>query len=414
MCLRMRSSALRITVVALVLIAFAAAAGFLFQTQRQIAASTTALRAFDRQARDASDALGDARASEQAYVAAGQGVAFWMSKVSATADAVTSSVGSLRRSASSADARAALDEAAGTIAEFTAVDQRARDYLKSREPLMAGDVIFTEGAEKAAAGARQIEAARLAEHQDFDAFEALLRRQQAMAAGGAGAFTIFAVLLLAPIRRQAQTDDPEGATPEAPPPAATVNPSRVDRASSSTLALNLPREERFSVLRSAAVGPIMRSAADLATEFGRVRDLHDLTRLLGRAADLIDASGVVVWMGNTSGGDLRPLISHGYSPQVAARMPLVPRSADNAAAAAYRTGKMQIVLSRPGGSSGAIVAPILVADGCIGAFSAEIRSGGETSETIQALAAMSAAHLAAIVPAATATAVESKTATASA
>ena len=405
----MRSSALRIAVVLLVLIAFAAASVFLFDTERQIAASATALRTFDRRAHDASDALGDARASEQAYVAAGQGVAFWMSKVSAITDAVTSAVDGLRRSASSANARAALDEAAATIAEFTAVDQRAREYLTSNEPLMAGDVIFTEGAERAAAGARQIESARLAEHLDSDAFEARLRLLQAMAAGGAGAFTLFAVLLLAPIRRQASSEEREGVKTEALQPAATVAPPRVDRADSSMLALNLPRDERFSVPRSAAVGPIMRSAAELATEFGRVRDLQDLSRLLGRAADLIDASGVVVWMGNTSGGDLRPMISHGYPPQVAARMPLVPRNADNAAAAAYRTGKMQIVLSRPGGSNGAIVAPILVADGCIGAFSAEIRSGGETSETIQALATMSAAHLAAIVPMA-AMAVQTQTA----
>src|SRR5437870_3166054 len=284
----MRSSALRVTVVALVLIAFAAAAAFLFNTERQIAASTAALRAFDRQARDASDALGDARASEQAYVAAGQGVAFWMSKVSATADAVTSSVDSLRRSASSANARAALDEAAATVAEFTAVDRRSRDYLISSEPRIAGDVIFTEGAERAAASARQIESARLAEHQDFDAFEAQLRRQQAMAAAGAGAFTIFAVLLLAPIRRQAPTADSEDA--------------RVDRADPSMLALNLPREERLSIPRSTSVGPVMRTAADLATEFGRVRDLQDLGRLLGRTADLIDASGMVVWIGNASGG----------------------------------------------------------------------------------------------------------------
>jgi len=235
-----------------------------------------------------------------------------------------------------------------------------------------------------------------------------------MAAGGAGAFTIFAVLLLAPIRRRAPTEEVEGVKIDALRPTATVNPPRADRADSSMLALNLPREERVSIPRSAAVGPIMRSAADLTTEFGRVRDLQDLSRLLGRAADLMDASGVVVWMGTTSGGDLRPMISHGYSPQVAARMPLVPRHADNAAAAAYRTGKMQIVLSRPGGSNGAIVAPILVADGCIGAFSAEIRSGGETSETIQALATMSAAHLAAIVPLASASAAAAQSVTATA
>jgi GAF domain-containing protein len=80
-----------------------------------------------------------------------------------------------------------------------------------------------------------------------------------------------------------------------------------------------------------------------------------------------------------------------------ARIPPVPRSADNAAAAAYRSGRLQIVLARPGGTSGAIVAPILSADGCIGALSAEIRGGGETSEGIQALASIFAAHLAGVL-----------------
>ncbi len=80
-----------------------------------------------------------------------------------------------------------------------------------------------------------------------------------------------------------------------------------------------------------------------------------------------------------------------------ARMPAVPRSGDNAAAAAYRTGVLQIVMSRPGASSGAVVAPISGPDGCIGALSAEIRGGGETSDSVQALAAILAAQLASIV-----------------
>ena len=80
-------------------------------------------------------------------------------------------------------------------------------------------------------------------------------------------------------------------------------------------------------------------------------------------------------------------------------MPPVPRAADNAAGAAYRTGEMQIVLSRPGGAPGAIVAPILSADGCIGALSAEIQGGSEASEAIQALATIFAAHLAPLLTA---------------
>jgi len=72
----------------------------------------------------------------------------------------------------------------------------------------------------------------------------------------------------------------------------------------------------------------------------------------------------------------------------------VPRSADNAAAAAYRTGQMQIVLARPGGNPGALVAPILAADGCIGALSATIQGRGAASESVQALSTIVAAHLA--------------------
>jgi GAF domain-containing protein len=43
------------------------------------------------------------------------------------------------------------------------------------------------------------------------------------------------------------------------------------------------------------------------------------------------------------------------------------------------------------------VAPILTADGCIGALSAEIRSGGETSQSVQALASIFAAQLAGVL-----------------
>jgi hypothetical protein len=114
---------------------------------------------------------------------------------------------------------------------------------------------------------------------------------------------------------------------------------------------------------------------------------------------MMDAAGLIVWMGNTSGVDLQPMMAHGYAPSMLARMPSVPRSADNAAAAAYRTGTLQIVLSHPGSQNGAIVAPILAADGCVGALSAEIRGGGEGAETVQALAAIVAAHLAGIVAA---------------
>jgi hypothetical protein len=138
----------------------------------------------------------------------------------------------------------------------------------------------------------------------------------------------------------------------------------------------------------------------VVTDLGRVRDLPELTRVLGRAAEVMDASGLIVWIGSSSGDDLHPVLTHGYSDEAVARFPAVPRSADNAAAAAYRLGTAQIVNSRPGGARGAVVAPILSVDGCIGALSAEIRSGGETSQSVQALASIFAAQLAGVFAAA--------------
>ena len=78
-------------------------------------------------------------------------------------------------------------------------------------------------------------------------------------------------------------------------------------------------------------------------------------------------------------------------------MPTLRRSSDNAAAAAFRSGKLQIVLAHEGSASGAIVAPMLSSRGCVGVMSAETQRGAETSESLQAMAAIFAAQLAGIL-----------------
>jgi hypothetical protein len=158
----MRSRAVRWTFVAASWIALGAAGYFLFTSQQTIAASASAVRAVDQHAREAVDALADLRVGQQAYVASGQGVAFWMPKVAATTDAVNAAISGLRQSAISPEARTAVEEASLAMAGFVEVDKRARDYIRSEQTLMAGDVIFTEGGQLAAAAARQVEAARQA------------------------------------------------------------------------------------------------------------------------------------------------------------------------------------------------------------------------------------------------------------
>jgi GAF domain-containing protein len=141
----------------------------------------------------------------------------------------------------------------------------------------------------------------------------------------------------------------------------------------------------------------LKAAAELCTGFGTARDISDLQSLLGQAATLIDASGLIVWLGSATGADLRPVLAHGYTDETLDRMKAIPQSADNATAQAYRSGRLQIVLARPGVSPGAVVVPLLSPDGTIGALTAEITGGAEASDSVQALAAILAAQLATVL-----------------
>jgi hypothetical protein len=377
-------------------VAVGAAAFFLFQTEQQIARLKSTLRALDVRAREATTALADLRVAQQAYVAEGQGVDFWMPKVASLHDSIAGTLAAMRQSPVSNGASTALDEAVATVAEFGDIDRRTRDYITGDEKLMAADVIFTEGGEAAANAARQIETARLAEQQSADLVEAALRKKEALAAGAAAGFAVLVVLLLAP-RPRVEVAEPVTTGLSIAPASVAASVPRTTVAPKAPKAA--PAAQRAQALETVAARHTiaLKAAASLATEFGRVRDADEMTRLLGRAATLMDASGVVIWLGTTTGAELAPMLAHGYGAQALSRMPRVPRSADNAAAAAYRTGQMQIVLARPGGNPGALVAPILAAEGCIGALSAEIQGGGEASESVQALSAIVAAHLATVL-----------------
>jgi hypothetical protein len=381
----MRSRSVRLSCVVVAWIALGATAFFVVSTEQQLAARRAARRVFDFHAREVASALSDLRAAQLAYVAAGQGVAVWMPKVAQTSESARSSIATLREAAADAATRASIDEAADTLARFTEIDTRARDYLRSGQVLMAGDIIFAEGSQLTASAARNIEAARLAEDQALEALETGVRRQEAFAIAAAAAVSAAGVLLLGVTG---------GSTRESDESASLTVPQTRQSATQPTRP-TVPGPPVPAPVR--AVSPVLRTAAQLCTDFACVRDVNDLQMLLTRASDVMDAAGLVVWLGSAEGDDLQPVMTQGYNDETRARLPSVPRSANNAAAAAYRSGDVQIVLSRPGGAKGAIVAPIRGAQGCVGALSVEIRGGGEASESVQALATIVAAQLAGVL-----------------
>jgi GAF domain-containing protein len=146
----------------------------------------------------------------------------------------------------------------------------------------------------------------------------------------------------------------------------------------------------------------LAEAARLCTDLARVKEIGELSALLARAAELLDASGIVLWLVGPDGSALRPVASHGYSDHALARMSALSGRSENAVSVACRTGKLEVVR---GGrdKSGAIVAPVVTPGGCVGAVAAEIRHGAETSPSVQAVATIVAAQLASLVTESTTT-----------
>ena len=80
------------------------------------------------------------------------------------------------------------------------------------------------------------------------------------------------------------------------------------------------------------------------------------------------------------------------------RMGPVSTEANNATAVAWRTGELQAVEGEPG-APGALVAPIVTPEGCVGVLAAELGDEREARADIRALTTIFAAQLATFVTA---------------
>jgi len=329
----MRSRAVHLALAVVALAAFGAAAFLIRSSEQHIATARTAERAFDAVVRETTNSVAEFRG-----------------------DGVAKSIGALRSMATTDQARAALDQAAAKADNITEI----------------------------AAVLDQVNAARAAEQDAADATEAGARRLEAEVLAGAGVIglaVIGAIVILVPPRPVSE-------------PAQLSLPSTDMAANAAVAVRSEPAPPPAGYVPSRPAGPVLRAASQLCTDLGRVSDVEELRQLVGRAAELMDARGLIVWMASPDGTQLLPAMSYGYLPEMVSRLPPLSRSADNAAATAFRTTQVQLVLAHPGESNGAIVAPVLSPDGCIGVVSAEIRGGGEASESVQALASIFAAQLA--------------------
>ena len=275
---------------------------------------------------------------------------------------------------------------------------------------MASDVIFTESLGATTALAQSIERVGAEQQKASDDRIAALETNERYVLGRrSGRCPPPAALLLVPTPRRETPQDTREAlralmADGSPAGATLLKPDPAPRASVAPPVRDVVATPETAP--PAAAAPGVRAPEPAPDLGGAARPLHrprswywissDLPALLARAARLLDASGVIVWVADRAGTALFPAVAHGYSAALLARMHSIPRDADNAAAAAWREGAERSVAAQ-GQAPGALVTPILTAEGCVGVLAAETLNGAERRAATRAVATIIAAQLATFV-----------------
>jgi transcriptional regulator with XRE-family HTH domain len=144
--------------------------------------------------------------------------------------------------------------------------------------------------------------------------------------------------------------------------------------------------------------PDLSAAALLCTELSRADQSSDIAALLSDVARILGASGLIVWIWDPQVSGLRPELAHGYPDAVLAQLPTVARDADNATAAAFRSGEACLVDGSER-SNGALAVPLMTPRGCGGVLAVEVRNGCERMASVRALVTIFGAQLARWIPA---------------
>jgi hypothetical protein len=137
---------------------------------------------------------------------------------------------------------------------------------------------------------------------------------------------------------------------------------------------------------------VLETVARLCTEFGRVVERAAVRELFQESAEALRAAGLIVWLADEAGATLRPGLVQGYSEKILAQLPAVTWDADNATATAFRTAR-PCEVAPTAHTSGALVVPLLVPDGCAGVLAIELQQGVRMSRSLRAVAVLVAAAL---------------------
>jgi hypothetical protein len=247
-------------------------------------------------------------------------------------------------------------------------DEQAKINLLAGESLAAADALLDVAREPVETMGRSLRLVRDEESIRASTARAALTQRSWMAIAAVALTWVIGLIVLTPVPATRVASD---AVPVAAPEAfvaETPSPSPVD----------------------------LTAVATLCAEISRLTNTANLPDLLRRAAAILDARGIVIWMG--AGDELFAATASGYDPAVVSRLRPISRAADNATAAAWRSGEMRTVAAN-GNGHGAIVAPIAGPAGPVGVIAAEVRHRREDDSATRAAAAIIASQLATVLSA---------------
>lgn len=356
-----------------VLASAVATALFLAHLDRQSSDLVTIEQQLAARADRLADAIVGAGVAQHAYVAPGQSDQQSFERMTSLVRQIYDDAAALKPLLHSTEAQSGVQALNAATGNLITADSRARDNLRIGQEAMAADVIFSDGRSTLGAMNDRLRAIRAAEQTFYQAERARLSRQRYAVLGVTALAWIAALVWLIPTR-------------------GSQSPAVVPTA---------PREPRQEV--PVVAGPLLATpsldlaaAAELCTALSRLTTTAALPPLLARAADLLDAPGIILWMG--AGEELFAVTAHGYRPEIIARLGPIAQGADNATAAAWRTGEPTIVAG-DGAGNGAVVTPMFGPEACIGALAVELRHGREQDPATRAVTTMIAAQLAAVISA---------------
>ena len=363
----MQTRAVRLTLLALLVVTASGAAYVIWDTHARIRSGLARERDVDARLDRMTAATSSLAASQQAYVAPGQQRGDALTHASVLVQQLYDAIAALRLVARSGEAAASLLAFGQAMDGLVNADDRAREHLREEQPLMAADLVYTEARQAIAAMHAQLAAVRVSESRFAEAERNALLARLGTVVGSVALFWFACVLALVRVPAPRETA-PVGASDS------QVETGAEKQVSAPTVDLT--------------------AAAAVCTELAQLTSAAALAPALRRAARVLDAPGVIVWLG--AGEQLFPASAHGYGPRMLARLGPIPRGGDNAAAAAWRTSQTSIVAAGQG-TNGAIVAPLVGGSGCFGVLTAEVRHGRENDGATRAVATMIAAQLSAVV-----------------